>query len=262
MNQLITPGFADVVALNNVSLAMPKNTRRGGAGKRKRLRRFAGETRRQEIEFFKDLSFSIRPGESVALVGGRSAVRQAILRLIVGTLAPDSGSIVRNQHIVPMIETARSFGRTFTVRQNAYLVGGLLGMSPQQVADHLEWILSFSGLEAVADKPMKGGSAAVRQRLAWAVTMATGSRAFAIDQTLVVGQPEYRIKCGAHIESLREQGVTFIVSTDTPKVYERFIDRALVLNEGRIVADTDMGSAIEIVRETRQRTRDNEGPEH
>lgn len=262
MKQLITPGLTDVVAFTNVSLAMPKSTRRGGAGKRKRLRRFAGETRRQEIEFFHDLSLSIAPGESVALVGGRSAVRQAILRLAVGTLTPDAGSIARSQHIVPMIETARSFGRNFTVRQNAYLVGGLLGMSPEQVADRLDWILSESGLEGVADKPLKGGSAAMRQRLAWAVTMATESQAFAIDQTLVVGQPEYRNRCWTHVEARRAQGATFILSTDTPKVYERFVDRALVFSEGRIVADTDIGSAIEIVRETRQRTRENEGPEH
>lgn len=262
MDQRVTPGLTDVVRLHQVSLSMPKNTRRGGAGRAKRLRRFAGETRRQEIPFFENLSLAVAPGQCVALVGGRSIVRQSILRLMAGTLMPDSGTVERSQHVTPMIETARSFGRSFTARQNAYLVGGLLGMSPEQVSERLDWIWELSGLEAVADKPMRGGSAALRQRLAWAVTMATQSSAFAIDQTLVVGQPEYREKCWTHIDRLREQGVTIVLSTDTPKVYERVIDRAVVFAEGQVVADTDISQAIDMVRQARMRNRENPDSEH
>ncbi len=82
-----------------------------------------------------DVSFRIEPGESVAVVGPKGPGRQALLRLAAGTLRPDEGTVRRNRPIVPMIEVARAFARMYTIRQNIYIVGGLLGMTPAQIEE-------------------------------------------------------------------------------------------------------------------------------
>ena len=123
----IDPTLDAIVEFRDVSIKMPRHRRRRGGGRRQRLRRFAGEIRRDEIKALVDVSFSVQPGESVAVVGPKGLGRQALLRLAAGTLRPDSGRVSRSVPIVPMIEVARAFARAYSIRQNIYIVGGLLG---------------------------------------------------------------------------------------------------------------------------------------
>lgn len=252
----LTPELDSMVEFANVTMRMPRRRRRRGSGRRQRLRRIAGEARREEIHVLADLSFRVAPGEAVAVLGLNGLARQTLLRLVAGTLRPDSGIIHRRESIVPMIEVARSFERTYSIRQNVYLVGGLLGMTPAQVEQHFPAIVEKSGVTIPVDRYLGAAPALVRQKLAWSIAMSVDAKAYAIDRTIVVGDEPFRQECWAHVEGLRDEGATFIIATDAPKQIRHFCTRGLVFSDGRLVADAEIVEAIDAAREFRKQAKD------
>lgn len=249
----VTPDLASLLEFDGVGIRMPRTVRRGGGGRRHRLRRMAGETRRQETWRLREATFAVREGESVAIMGSRGAGREELLRLAAGTLIPDEGSVRRRVPIVPMIEVAKALSRPLTVRHNIYLIGGLLGMTPDAISDRLADIASFAGVDSTLDKYLGSAPPVVRQRLAWSIATSTEARAFAIDQVLVVGEREFRQECWTRMDRMRADGVTFLIATDSFKQFRRFCDRAIVLGEGTIRADTSVREGIAVLRSLRGR---------
>ena len=244
-----------IIEFSNVSLTMPRTKRRQGSGRKHRLRRFAGETSRTMVPVLESVSFTVSKGDSVAIVSGKPLLRTSLIRLAAGTLIPDSGSVTRTERVVPMIAIARAMGASFTIRQNAYLVGGLLGMSAEELTGRLPAIIEFADLGNYLDRHLRGAPASARQRLAWSIAMAVGADVYAIDQSLVVGELEFRQKCWSAVDTLRENGATFLVSSDGAKQYRRFCDRALYFEQGSLVADTTVPKALFLARTARREPR-------
>lgn len=252
----VDPQFDAVVEFSEVTMRMPRRRRRKGSGRRQRLRRIAGDARRDEVEIVTEVSFRVDPGESVAILGSTGPGRQTLLRLIAGTLRPDAGNVHRREAIVPMIEVARSFQRTYSIRQNIYLIGGLLGMTPAQVEQHLPGIVEKSGVSTSLDRYLGAAPALVRQKLAWSIAMSVDAAAYAIDRTIVVGDKPFRDECWNHVNHLREQGATFMIATDSPRLIRQFCQRGLVFADGRLVADTGIEEAIDVMRGIRKAAKD------
>ena len=241
-----------VVEVSNVSLAMPRTKRRQGSGRKHRLLRIAGETSRSMIPILDNVSFTINPGDSVAIVSGKPLLRTSLTRLVAGTLNPDSGSVVRSERVVAMIGIARAMGASFTLRQNAYLVGGLMGMTQEELTEKIPGIIKFADLGNYLDRYLRVAPSNARQRLAWSLAMAIDARVYAIDGTLVVGELEFRKKCWTAIDALREEGATFLISSHGGKHYRRFCDRGLYFDQGALIADTTVSKALALARKTRQ----------
>jgi ABC-2 type transport system ATP-binding protein len=257
----IEPSLTSAVEFDHVSLALPKRKRRQGGGRRQRLRRLAGETRREDFAALTDASFTVLPGETVLVVGARSAHRRALLRLAAGTVLPDSGTVQRRFPWIPMIDLARTLGRGFTVRHNIYLLGGLLGMTPDQVSECVADIADTAGLASKLDRHLGQAPASVRQKLAWTTAMATNAQAFAIDEVLAVGEPAFRAQCFAHVADLRSRGVTFLVASDAPRQLEAEFDRALYIDEESGVHALGVDEGIERMRAARRALRSDEDPQ-
>ncbi|MEZ7822553.1 MAG: hypothetical protein QMB00_05780 [Candidatus Nanopelagicales bacterium] len=241
-----------VVEVSNVSLSMPRTKRRQGSGRKHRLLRIAGETSRSMVPILDNVSFTINPGDSVAIVSGKPLLRTSLTRLVAGTLNPDSGSVVRSERVVAMIGIARAMGASFTLRQNAYLVGGLMGMTQEELTEKIPGIIKFADLGNYLDRYLRVAPSNARQRLAWSLAMAIDARVYAIDGTLVVGELEFRKKCWTAIDALREEGATFLISSHGGKHYRRFCDRGLYFDQGALIADTTVSKALALARKTRQ----------
>ena len=241
-----------VVEVSNVSISMPRTKRRQGSGRKHRLLRIAGETSRSMVPILDNVSFTINPGDSVAIVSGKPLLRTSLTRLVAGTLNPDSGSVVRSERVVAMIGIARAMGASFTLRQNAYLVGGLMGMTQEEVTEKIPGIIKFADLGNHLDRYLRVAPSNARQRLAWSLAMAIDARVYAIDGTLVVGELEFRKKCWTAIDALREEGATFLISSHGGKHYRRFCDRGLYFDQGALIADTTVSKALALARKTRQ----------
>jgi ABC-type polysaccharide/polyol phosphate transport system ATPase subunit len=241
-----------VVEVSNVSLSMPRTKRRQGSGRKHRLLRIAGETSRSMVPILDNVSFTINPGDSVAIVSGKPLLRTSLTRLVAGTLNPDSGSVVRSERVVAMIGIARAMGASFTLRQNAYLVGGLMGMTQEELTEKIPGIIKFADLGNYLDRYLRVAPSNARQRLAWSLAMAIDARVYAIDGTLVVGELEFRKKCWTAIDALREEGATLLISSHGGKHYRRFCDRGLYFDQGALIADTTVSKALALARKTRQ----------
>ena len=241
-----------VVEVSNVSLSMPRTKRRQGSGRKHRLLRIAGETSRSMVPILDNVSFTINPGDSVAIVSGKPLLRTSLTRLVAGTLNPDSGSVVRSERVVAMIGIARAMGASFTLRQNAYLVGGLMGMTQEELTEKIPGIIKFADLGNYLDRYLRVAPSNARQRLAWSLAMAIDARVYAIDGTLVVGELEFRKKCWTAIDALREEGATFLISSHGGKHYRRFCDRGLYFDQGALITDTTVSKALALARKSRQ----------
>lgn len=248
----VDPGMEQAVVFQDVSLTMPRSRRRGGQSTRHRLRRLAGESSREQAMVFEGLSTSIAPGESVAVLGGPRAGREEFLRLAAGTLVPDSGQVHRRSSVLPILDDSRCLSPSYTTRQNIYLTGALLGMTPAQTTKELPWIVEMAGAGKWLDSFLRGAPRNMRQRLVWTVSMATRARIFAVENSLVIGEGSFQERCWTHIEGLRADGVTFIVMSDEPEVMMRFCDRALVLKGGGIFADTTVAEGLKMSRPARR----------
>ena len=244
----IETDLASAVAFDGVGLWMPRALRRQGQGTRHRLRRLAGETRRARVQVLESLSVTIAPGESVAIMADGGAGCVELLRLAAGTLMPDEGMVRRREVVVPMLDDSRCLDASYTVRQNIYVIGALLGMSPECVAGRLKWIVDMSGATGVLDRYLREVPRLLRQRIVWATTMATEAGIYAIEESVVVGKDEVQARCWEYMESLRAAGTTFLVTAGDAEILTRFCDRAIVLRDGRIHADTSIEHALTMVR--------------
>jgi ABC-type polysaccharide/polyol phosphate transport system ATPase subunit len=248
----VNAGLDAIVAFDDAGVRLPRRRRRKGDGRRQRLRRIAGEVKRDEVWRLRHATFSLAEGESLAVVGGKGSGREALLRLAAGTLMPDEGTVQRRVPVIPMIELAKALNRGYTVRQNIYIVGAYLAMTPDEVGEKVGWIASFAGVESILDKYLGTAPPVIRQRLAWSIAMAIDARAYAIEQVLIVGERDFRQKCWTQVDLKREDGVSFLLASDSQKQFRRFCDRAILLDGGSVVAETSVAEAIARLREIRR----------
>lgn len=241
--------LAEAVRFSDAGVRLPLRKRRGGGGRRQRVRRIAGEVAREEVWMLREATFSVERGQALAVVGHPGSGRDQLLRLAAGTLMPDEGTVVRGQSIVPMIGMGGALERKYTVRQNIYLIGGLLGMLPEQVTERLPAIVETAGIAKILDKYLSDASRAVRGKILWSIAMAVDAPAYAVSGALIVGQPEFKRHCWEVVESSKARGTTFLVTSDKPSHLLRFCDRALLIADGRILADTSVQDALDRLRE-------------
>ena len=247
----LDPNLEAMLLFADVGINIAKGRRRQGGGRRHRLRRFVGEQSRTGSWVLRGVTAQVAAGESVAVLGLKNSGRTEFLRLAAGTLIPDEGEVRRRAPVLPMIDLGRAFDRGFTVRQNIYLLGGLLGMTPGEVEVALPAIVENAKLAPNIDKYLRGASALTRQKLAWTIAMATKAPVIVADGMLVVGDVESRKQCLDQVERLKAAGTTFLVSTDVPRKFEGFFDRAIVLHNGGIVADGAVADGLALLRELR-----------
>ena len=248
----IQPGADAAVAFESVGLWMPKSRRRTGGGRRHRLRRLAGEVQRTRTWVLRQASAHLDPGEIIAVVGTRNSGRESVLRLAAGTLLPDAGRVLRNQTVVPIVSLARCLDRRLTTRQNIYLVGGLVGMTPNQITAHLDSIIDSSGVRSILDKHLGATATPIRQRLAWHVAMATESRAFAIEQVVGAAATSVQDQAWAQIQDRAQDGAAFLIVSDDERRLRSSCTRAWYLDEGTL-EEMDVTAALARLRLARGR---------
>jgi ABC-type polysaccharide/polyol phosphate transport system ATPase subunit len=240
----VDPTLDAFLRFDGVGLAMPRKARRKGRGRRGAVRRMAGDVKFENEVVLEDVNFAIQPGESVAVLAPRSSGRVELLRLAAATLLPDEGTVRRREAMVPMLDVSRTFSRGFTVRENIYVTGSMLGIPQQEMAELVPQIAERARVVKYLDSFLGGLNYTHRQRMAWSIAMATNARGYVIDNILEVGSPAYRAKCLAHAQRLRADGVTFLMVSDVPDQVRAFCDRALLI-QGNQVVESDIETGLE-----------------
>ena len=200
-------------------------------------RRLFNPRPRQAFWALQDISLTVRRGECLGLVGPNGSGKSTLLRIIAGITPPTSGQVTTDGRISALLELGAGFHPQISGRENALLNAVLLGLSLKEAREALPAIADFSELGPFIDQPMRTYSSGMYVRLGFAVAVRVRPQVLLVDEVLAVGDAEFQSKCFAHIERLRETGVTILLAShDLPSV-QRYTDRVVLLEHGRIVRE-------------------------
>lgn len=188
----------------------------------------------REFTALQDVSFVIRRGETLGIIGRNGSGKSTLLQLICGILKPTSGQLTVNGRISALLELGAGFNPEFTGRENVYFQGAVLGLSKGQVDEQFDQIAAFADIGDFIDEPVRIYSSGMYVRLAFASAIHSSPDILVVDEALSVGDAAFQRKCFEHIRQFREQGGTIIyVSHDMTSVVEH-CDHAILLERGKL----------------------------
>lgn len=210
-----------------------------------RLKQMLWRGRRRYFREFwalRDVSFSIRRGETVGVIGRNGSGKSTLLKMLCGTLAPTTGTLAVRGRVAALLELGTGFNPEFTGRENVRLNAAILGLSDAEIERYLPEILAFADIGEFIDQPVKTYSSGMAVRLAFAVAAHVRADILIIDEALAVGDVFFVQKCMRFLRKFQESGTLFFVSHDTGAVVN-LCDRVLWLDCGQM---REMGPAKEV----------------
>jgi ABC-type polysaccharide/polyol phosphate transport system ATPase subunit len=225
--------------------------------KRYRIDRETGETTqglfprlarlwRPSGEFWalRDVSFVVSAGEALGIIGHNGAGKSTALKLLSNITAPTSGEIHIRGRIAALLEVGSGFHPELTGRENVYLSGSILGMRRAEITSKLDSILDFAGVREFAEVPVKRYSSGMYVRLGFAIAAHLDADILLLDEVLAVGDAKFQERCQKRIHELKASGKTIVFISHDLAAVRQLCDRALLLNEGRLIAE---GSPPEVI---------------
>jgi lipopolysaccharide transport system ATP-binding protein len=200
-----------------------------------RLSRMTNETPKQYFREFwalKDISFEIKRGETVGIIGRNGSGKSTLLQMICGTLTPTSGSIQTNGRIAALLELGSGFNPEFTGRENVYMNAAVLGLSKEEVDLRFNDIADFADIGQFIDQPVKTYSSGMMVRLAFAVQSQIDPDILIVDEALSVGDAKFQAKCFEQLRKLKENGTSILLVTHSSEQIVTHCSSAILLNNG------------------------------
>jgi lipopolysaccharide transport system ATP-binding protein len=185
----------------------------------------------------KDVSFDVRAGEVVGIIGGNGAGKSTLLKLISRITDPTEGYARVEGRVGSLLEVGTGFHAELTGRENVYLNGTILGMARREVAGKFDDIVGFSGVDAFIDTPLKRYSSGMKVRLAFAVAAHLETEILLVDEVLAVGDVAFQNKCLGKIGEVAKGGRTVLFVSHNMGMLTRLCSRALWLERGRVKLD-------------------------
>lgn len=191
-----------------------------------------------------DVSFSVKPGERLAIIGANGAGKSTLLKILSGVTLPSTGTATLSGRLASLLEVNTGFHSELTARENIFLKGALHGMSRREIGARVDAILDFAGVVEFADTPVKRFSSGMYVRLAFAVMAHLDPEILIVDEVLAVGDAAFQRKCVERLGSIGATGQTLLFVTHNLSIAESLCDRAILLEHGRIVADGPVGTIV------------------
>ena len=187
-----------------------------------------------EFYALKHVSFSMKRGESLALIGRNGSGKSTMLKVISGVYKPSAGKVTVNGTIAPLIELGAGFDMDLTARENIYLNGTVLGYTPKYIDSKFDDIVEFSELQEFLDVPLKNYSSGMVARLAFAVATMTKPDILIADEILSVGDFLFQEKCEKRMAELLSGGTTVILVSHSIEQIERMCNKVAWLDHGHL----------------------------
>ncbi|MGM9558845.1 ABC transporter ATP-binding protein [Anaerovibrio slackiae] len=190
----------------------------------------------------KHISFTIKKGESVALIGSNGSGKSTMLKIISGILVPTVGKVQVHGSIAPLIELGAGFDYQLTGRENIFLNGAVLGHSKHLMQEKYDEIVDFSGLADFIDVPVKNYSSGMVARLGFSVATMVKPDILIVDEILAVGDQAFQEKCHKRMEEMMNGGTTVVLVSHSESDIRRICQKAVWIEQGdlRSVGDIDM----------------------
>ena len=181
-----------------------------------------------------DISFQLRPGDAVGIIGINGAGKSTLLKLITGTTVPTTGSVAISGQVAALLELGMGFHPDFTGRQNAFMAGQLLGLTVEDIGALMPQIEAFADIGDYIDQPVRVYSSGMQMRLAFSVATARRPDVLIVDEALSVGDAYFQHKSFERIRAFRALGTTLLIVSHDKSAIQSVCDRAILLDGGRI----------------------------
>lgn len=199
----------------------------------------------REFWALRDVSFEIRRGETVGIVGRNGGGKSTLLQLICGTTNPTGGIVQASGRIAALLELGSGFNPEFTGRENVYLNASVLGLGRAEIDARFGAIADFAELGDFIDQPVKTYSSGMTVRLAFSVAINVQPEVLIIDEALAVGDELFQRKCFSRIEEIRAAGATILFVSHSSSTVVELCDRAILLDAGEQLAQGDPKQVID-----------------
>jgi ABC-type polysaccharide/polyol phosphate transport system ATPase subunit len=206
---------------------------------------FRGTTYEQ-FEALRGVDLTIERGAFVGVIGGNGSGKSTLLKIMSGLLMPDRGEVHVEGSMSALLELGLGFSAELTVRENVELYAAVLGYPRKEVARRVEEAIRFAGLDRFRDAKLKNLSTGMRARLGFATALQAESEILLLDEILAVGDADFQLKCLDVFEQFKHERRTVVLVTHGLAQVQRFCDRALLLEQGRIKAEGDPDAVIPI----------------
>ena len=205
-----------------------------------------GGRRKAGREFWalREVSFDVRHGETVGILGRNGSGKSTLLQMVCGTLSPTIGDVEIYGRIAALLELGSGFHPDFTGRENIFMNGQILGLSHKEIENKLQSIINFAAIDSFIDQPVKTYSSGMAVRLAFSIAINSNPDILVVDEALSVGDIGFQVRCFKKIGELQKNGCTILVVSHSPSTITQLCDRAIVLHEGKLVADCEPYRAI------------------
>lgn len=233
-----------IIEARNLGVRFVKNRRRN-----LKLREFVvgrGKRRPRIDEFWplRDVTFDIKPGDAVGVIGKNGTGKSTLLKLIAGVLIPDEGTIATHGKVAPLLELSAGFSPDLTGRENVAIVGALHGITRAQMKDLSPKIAEFADIGDFMDMQVRHYSTGMRVRLGFALIAQLTHPILLVDEVLAVGDKDFRNKCYATIEAMLAEGRTLVLVSHNETDLKRFCNRGIYINSGKMVVDGPIEDAL------------------
>jgi len=226
----------DVIVVDDAGIRFRRNRR----SRRSFKDLFAGRKRRTrpgEFWALRNVSFTVKAGEAIGVVGRNGQGKSTLLKLVAEVILADEGHVRVHEGVAPLIEITGGFVDDLTVRDNVFLTAGLHGMTKAEIAERFDEIIDFAEIGDFIDTPYKHLSSGMKVRIAFAVISRLEEPIILVDEVLAVGDKGFREKCYRRIEELLAGGRTLFFVSHNEKDLRRFCSRGLYLDKGQLVLD-------------------------
>ncbi|MBF1991406.1 polysaccharide ABC transporter ATP-binding protein [Fischerella thermalis] len=199
------------------------------------LREKSDKLRPKEFWALNNVSFQLRRGEALGLVGKNGSGKSTLLRIIAGLIKPDTGFVEVYGRVAPLIALGAGFNPILTGRENIYANMSILGLSKKEIDERFDQVVEFAEIGDAIDAPVQSYSSGMAARLGFASAIHTNPDILLIDEVLSVGDARFRAKCSYKLSKLREQGTSFILVAHNSSAILAICESAVYLSQGQVV---------------------------
>ena len=235
----------NIIEVKNVTMRFNLAEEKTDTIKEYILKMLRGQLHFNEFFALKDVSFSVKRGESVALIGMNGSGKSTLLKIIAGVMYPTKGSVAVRGSIAPLIELGAGFDMDLTARENIYLNGAVLGYDRDFMNQHFDEIMEFSELWDFVDVPVKNFSSGMIARLGFAIATIVKADILVVDEILAVGDFKFQQKCKERMAQLMAGGTTLLFVSHSAEQVKELCEKAVWIDHGELRA---FGNTEEVYR--------------
>ncbi len=238
-----------IIKVDHVSMKFNLSSEKFDSFKEYVIKSLKGQVSVEAFWALNDVSFEIRKGDSLGLIGLNGSGKSTMLKTIAGVLKPTKGSVFVGGTMAPLIELGAGFDMDLTARENVFLNGALLGYTRKQMEGYYEDIVEFSELQNFMDVPVKNFSSGMVSRLAFAIATIGSPDILIVDEVLSVGDFLFQEKCEKRIQNMIDKGTTILFVSHSIEQVEKICNKVVWLEHGNMKC---FGDSKEICEEYRK----------